>query len=44
MKCSLFVSAVLTHCDVRYNNMGEEAQAVLREAVKGREGFELVLK
>jgi hypothetical protein len=40
---ALRVNAVLQKCDVRYNDMGEEAKAVLQEAVKGREGFELVL-
>jgi hypothetical protein len=41
---ALRVNAVLITCDVRFNNMGEEAKAVLQGAVKGREGFVLVLE
>jgi len=35
--------AVLKQCDLRYNSMGGEVKAALQEAVKGREGFELLL-
>ena len=34
-------SASLTKLDVSYNDIGEEAEEALREAVKGRGGFEL---
>jgi hypothetical protein len=40
---ALEVNAVLKKCDVSYNRMDEDAKAVLREAVKGREGLELIL-
>jgi hypothetical protein len=41
---SLRVNASLTKLDVRYNsNMGEEGKTILRKAVEGRSGFELML-
>ena len=43
MAKALEVNAVLKKCDLRYNGMGEEAKAALREAVKGKEGFELLM-
>lgn len=33
----------LTKCDVRWNGLGDEGDTALREAVKGRDGFELLL-
>ena len=40
---ALRVNAVLKKCAVRNNRMDEEAKAVLQDALKGREGFELIL-
>ena len=40
---ALKVNAVLKKCDLRYNNMGDEAKAALQEVVKSKEGFELLL-
>ena len=36
-------SASLTWVDVRYNNLGMQDKDVLRKAVEGRSGFELLL-
>jgi hypothetical protein len=40
---ALRVNAALKKCDLSYNGMDEEAKAVLQDAVKGREGLELIL-
>ena len=40
---SLKVNAVLKSCDVRFNGLDEAAKNELRDAVKGREGFELLI-
>ena len=37
------VMASLTKLNVQFNELGEEGEAVLRKAVEGRSGFELVL-
>ena len=37
------VSASLTKLDARWNYLGHEGEAVLRKAVEGRAGFELML-
>ena len=37
------VSAVLKKCDLRANSMDAGAEAALREAVKGKVGFELLV-
>ena len=39
----IFVSASMTQLDVRNNAMGEEGEVVLRKAIEGRYGFELLL-
>ena len=39
----LAASASLTKLDIQYNELSEEGEAVLRKAVEGRSGFELVL-
>ena len=36
-----FFSRVLTTLDLRYNDLGDEAKGVIRDAVSGRVGFEL---
>ena len=40
---ALEVNAVLKRIDLRFNRMGEEEKEAVREAVRGREGFELEL-
>ena len=35
--------AVLKECDMRLNLIGREAEAALRDAVKGKAGFELLV-
>ena len=40
---ALKVNPVLTKLDLRYNNMGDAGEKVVREAVKDRSGFELML-
>ena len=41
---ALEVNGVLKKCDLRYNSsMDMEAKAALRESVKGKEGFELLM-
>ena len=37
------VNAVLKKCDLRVNSMDAAAKAALREAVEGKEGFELLM-
>ena len=37
------VNASLTRLDMKYSALGEEGEAVLREATEGRSGFELLL-
>ena len=36
-------SASMTRLDVRWNRLGEEDMALLRQTIEGRLGFELVL-
>ena len=40
---SIAVTASLTGVDVRYNGLGMQDKDVLRKAVEGRSGFELLL-
>ena len=40
---ALAVNASLTHLDARFNNLGAEGQAALKEAVKDKLGFKLEL-
>ena len=40
---ALEVNAVLTKLNVEYNRMGNEGEKALRDAAKGREGFELII-
>ena len=40
---ALKVNPVLTKLDIRANNMGDAGGKVVREAVKDRSGFELML-
>ena len=40
---ALKVNAVLTKLDIRANNMGDAREKAVRDAVKGRSGFVLVL-
>ena len=40
---SIAVTASLTQVDVRYNRSGMQDKDVLRKAVEGRSGFELLL-
>ena len=40
---ALRVSASVSHLDARRNNLGDEGKAILREAVKEKPGFELIL-
>ena len=37
------VNASMTRLDVRWNRLGEEDMALLRQTIEGRLGFELVL-
>ena len=39
---ALKVNAVLKKCDLSCNDMGSGAEAALREAVKGKNGFGLL--
>ena len=39
--CLLFVSASLTSLSLYGNSIGNEAEAALRKAVNGRDGFSL---
>ena len=36
-------SAVLTKLNVQLNRLGDEGEKALRDAAKGREGFELII-
>ena len=38
---ALRVNASLTALDVRFNRLGDEAKALLQQAVQGRNGFDL---
>ena len=38
---ALSVNVVLTSLDLSYNSLGDAVKQLLRDAVKGREGFEL---
>ena len=38
---ALRVNGVLTSLDVSYNSLGDEGKGAIRDAVSGREGFEL---
>ena len=40
---ALRVNGSMTRLDVRLNLLGEEGEAVLRQAIEGRSGFEVVL-
>ena len=40
---ALKVNAVLTKLDIQVNNMGDEGKKAVRDAVKDRSGFELML-
>ena len=40
---ALKVNPVLTKLDLQYNNLGDAGKQAVREAVKGRSGFELYL-
>ena len=40
---ALRVNAVLTELDVEYNSLSDKGKKALRDAAKGREGFELVI-
>ena len=40
---ALHFTASMTRLNVEYNMLGEEGKAVLRKAIEGRSGFELVL-
>jgi hypothetical protein len=40
---ALRVNAVLKKCNMKFNNLGHEAEAGLREVVKGKERFELLV-
>ena len=40
---ALRVTASVSHLDARANNLGDEGKAILREAVKDKPGFELLL-
>ena len=39
----LRVTASMTRLDVRWNRLGEEGMALLRQSIEGRSGFELML-
>ena len=39
----LKVNTALTKLDVRYNDIGGKGKQELRESVKGREGFDLIV-
>ena len=41
--CTSTVKTSLTRVDVRYNALGMQDKDVLRKAVEGRSGFELLL-
>ena len=36
-------TASVSHLDARYNALGDEGEAILRDAVKEKPGFELLL-
>ena len=40
---ALHVNASMTQLDVRWNRLGEEHEALLRQTIEGRSGFELML-
>ena len=40
---ALKVTGSMTRLDVTFNRLGDEGKAVLREAIEGRSGFELLL-
>ena len=40
---ALSVNPSVSHLDARRNNLGDEGKAILREAVKEKPGFELLL-
>ena len=40
---ALCVNASVTQLDARFNRLGNEGAAVLRKAIEGRSGFELLL-
>ncbi len=40
----LAVTAELTALDVRYHRLGEDGEALLRQAVQGRSGFDLKIE
>ena len=40
---ALSVNPSVSHLDARGNNLGDEGKAILREAVKDKLGFELLL-
>ena len=40
---ALKITASITLVDLKYNDLGEEGKAVLRKAVEGRSGCELLL-
>ena len=40
---ALRVNASVSRLDARYNNLGDEGEAILREVVKEKPGFELLL-
>ena len=40
---ALRINASVSHLDARYNDLGDEGKAILREAVKEKPGFELLL-
>ena len=40
----LSVTASMTRLDVKFNSLGGEGEAVLRKAIEGRSGFELLLR
>ena len=40
---ALKMNSVLEKCNLKFNNINTEAKAALQEAVKGREGFEMLM-